>query len=41
MKISKALTNRVDTFLSDDDQVRRFIEDLEEEEYLTASEGDE
>ena len=40
MKISKALTNRVYTFLSDDDQVRRFIEDLEEEEYLTASEGD-
>ena len=40
MKISKALTNRVDTFLSDDDQVRCFIENLEEEEYLTASEGD-
>ena len=40
MKISKALTNRVDAFLSDDDQVRSFIENLEEEEYLTASEGD-
>ena len=40
MKISKALANRVDTFLSDDDQVRSFIEDLEEEEYLTASDGD-
>ena len=40
MKISKALTNRVDTFLSDDNQVRRFIVGLEEEEYLTASEGE-
>ena len=40
MKISKALTNRVDIFLSDDDQVKSFIEKLEEEEYLTASEGD-
>ena len=40
MKISKALTNRVDTFLSDEDQVRRFIEQLEEEEYLTAEEDE-
>ena len=38
MKISRALTNRGD--LSDDDQVRCFIEELEEEEYLTASNGD-
>ena len=40
MKISKALTNRVDAFLSDEDQVRHFIEDLEEEEYFTADEDD-
>ena len=39
MKISKVLTNRVDTFLSDDDQMRYFIEESEEE-YLTASDGD-
>ena len=40
MKISKALTNRVDAFLSDEDQVRHFIEELEEEEYLTAEEDE-
>ena len=40
MKISKALTNRVDAFLSDEDQVRCFIEELEEEEYLTAEEDE-
>ena len=40
MKISKALTNRVDAFLSDEDQVIRFIEELEEEEYLTAEENE-
>ena len=40
MKISKALTNRVDAFLSDEDQVIHFIEDLEEEEYLTAEENE-
>ena len=40
MKISKALTNRVDTFLSDENQVKSFIESLEEEEYVTANEGD-
>ena len=40
MKISKALTNRVDAFLSDENQVRSFIESLEEEEYFTADESD-
>ena len=40
MKISKALTNRVDTFLSDEKQVRSFIKKLEEEEYFTADEDD-
>ena len=40
MKISKALTNRVDAFLSDEDQVICFIEELEEEEYLTAEENE-
>ena len=40
MKISKALTNRVDAFLSDEDQVRCFIEELEEEKYFTANEDD-
>ena len=33
MKISKELTNRVDAFLSDEDQVKSFIEDLLEEEF--------
>ena len=40
MKISKALTNRVDAFLSDEDQVKSFIDDLMEEEYFTADEDD-
>ena len=40
MKISKALTNRVDAFVSDENQVRSFIESLEEEEYFTADESD-
>ena len=40
MKMSKALTNRVDAFLSDEDQVKSFIEDLMEEEYFTADEDD-
>ena len=40
MKISKVLTNRVDAFLSDEDQVTHFIEQLEEEEYLTAEEDE-
>ena len=38
MKISKALTNRVDAFLSDENQVISFIESLENEEYFTADE---
>ena len=38
MKMNKALTNRVDAFLSYEDQVRCFIENLEEEEYSTAEE---
>ena len=40
MKISKALTNRVDAFLSDENQVISFIESLENEEYFTADEED-
>ena len=40
MKISKALTNRVDAFLSDENQVISFIESLEDEEYFTADEED-
>ena len=40
MKISKALTNRVDAFLSDENQVISFIESLEDEEYYTADEED-
>ena len=39
MKISKALTNRVDAFLSDEKQVISFIESLENEEYFTADRG--
>ena len=40
MKISKALTNRVDAFLSDENQVISFIQSLEDEEYFTADEED-
>ena len=40
MKISKALTNRVDAFLSDENQVISFIKSLEDEEYFTADEED-
>ena len=40
MKISKALTNRVDAFLSDENQMISFIESLEDEEYFTADEDD-
>ena len=40
MKISKVLTNRVDAFLSDENQVISFIESLEDEEYFTADEED-
>ena len=40
MKISKALTNRVDAFLSDENQVISFIKCLEDEEYFTADEED-
>ena len=40
MKISKALTNRVDAFLSDENQVISFIKNLENEEYFTADEED-
>ena len=40
MKISKALANRVDAFLSDENQVISFIESLEDEEYFTADEED-
>ena len=40
MKISKTLTNRVDAFLSDENQVISFIESLENEEYFTADEED-
>ena len=40
MKISKALTNRVDAFLSDENQVISFIKSLEDEEYFTADDSD-